>query len=112
MEMIIMYEKGIFDIEASNYNDLISKTKISLRKKNFQYKKLLDEVEKIMDTYPNLQLILEDDKEIELTKKECKMLQKLYLLDLDIRNLEEQSVFFLGGKEAYFYFKNIGILKE
>ena len=40
------------------------------------------------------------------------MLQKLFNLHLDIKDFEEQTIFFLGGTEAYFYFKNIGILKE
>lgn len=65
-----------------------------------------------MESYPNLQQILEDDKEINLTKTDCRMLQKLFNLQLDISQFEEQELFFLGGKEAYFYFKNFGILKE
>lgn len=65
-----------------------------------------------MESYPNLQQILEDDKEINLTKADCQMLQKLFNLQLDISQFEEQEIFFLGGKEAYFYFKNLGILKE
>ena len=80
--------------------------------KNIEYKKLLEEVDNIMESYPNLQQILEDDKEINLTKTDCRMLQKLFNLQLDISQFEEQEIFFLGGKEAYFYFKNIGILKE
>ena len=40
------------------------------------------------------------------------MEQKLVNLELEIRNFEEQEIFFCGGKEAYFYFENIGILKE
>ena len=64
-----------------------------------------------MDNYPNLQMIMEDDKDIYLTKNDCKMLQKLFNLQIEIQALEEQEIFFLGGREAYYYFKNIEILK-
>ena len=107
-----MNEKGLYDLELCDFNELISKAKVSLKDKNVEYKKLLDEVKNIMESYPNLQLILEDDKEIILTKFECKMLQKLFNLQLDISQIEEQEIFFLGGREAYFYFKNIGVLKD
>lgn len=39
------------------------------------------------------------------------MLQKIIQLGLKIDELEEYSIFFLGSKEAYFYFKKMGILK-
>ena len=91
---------------------MISDTKVALRHKNTTYKNLLNKVENIMDNYPNLQMIMEDDKDISLTKIDCKMLQKLFNLQVEIQALEEQEIFFLGGRESYYYFKNIGILKE
>lgn len=107
-----MNQKGIYNIELCDFNEMISDTKVALRNKNTVYKKLLNKVENIMDTYPNLQMIMEDDKDIYLTKTDCKMLQKLFNLQIEIQALEEQEIFFLGGREAYYYFKNIEILKE
>lgn len=107
-----MNQKGIYDIELCDFNEMISDTKVALRNKNTSYKKLLNKVENIMDNYPNLQMIMEDDKDIYLTKSDCKMLQKLFNLQVEIQSLEEQEIFFLGGREAYYYLKNIGILKE
>ena len=107
-----MNQKGIYDIELCDFNEMISDTKVALRNKNTTYKKLLNKVENIMDNYPNLQMIMEDDKDISLTKIDCKMLQKLFNLQIEIQALEEQEIFFLGGREAYYYFKNIEILKE
>ena len=106
-----MDQKGIYDIELCDFNEMISDTKVALRNKNTTYKKLLNKVENIMDNYPNLQMIMEDDKDIYLTKNDCKMLQKLFNLQIEIQALEEQEIFFLGGREAYYYFKNIEILK-
>ena len=106
-----MDQKGIYDIELCDFNEMISDTKVALRNKNTTYKKLLNKVKNIMDNYPNLQMIMEDDKDISLTKSDCKMLQKLFNLQIEIQALEEQEIFFLGGREAYYYFKNIEILK-
>lgn len=107
-----MNQKGIYDIELCDFNEMISHTKVALRHKNTTYKNLLNKVENIMDNYPNIQMIMEDDKDISLTKSDCKMLQKLFNLQIEIQALEEQEIFFLGGREAYYYFKNIEILKE
>lgn len=107
-----MNQKEIYDVELCDFNEMISDTKVALGNKNTTYKKLLNKVKNIMDNYPNLQMIMEDDKDISLTKSDCKMLQKLFNLQIEIQALEEQEIFFLGGREAYYYFKNIEILKE
>lgn len=107
-----MNEFELFNIENIDFSEMIDKEKVALRNKNLEYKKLQNEVAKIMDNHPNLQLICEDDKDITLNKNDSKMLQKLFTLNLEIKNFEEQAIFFLGGREAYFYFKNIGILKD
>ena len=107
-----MNQKGIYDIELCDFNEMISDTKVALRNKNTTYKNLLNKVENISDNYPNLQMIMQDYKDISLTKSDCKMLQKLFNLQIEIQDLEEQEIFFLGGREAYYYFKNIEILRE
>ena len=81
-----MNRKGLYDLRLCDFNELISDVKIALRNKNKEYKKLQDKLENIMDNHPNLQI--------------------------EIQALEEQEIFFLGGREAYYYFKNIEILKE
>ena len=107
-----MNEYELFNINSIDIDELIDKAKVALRNKNIEYKNLLDEVAEIKESYPNLQMISDDSEDIVLTKSDCKMLQKLFNLELDIRNFEDKELFFLGGKEACFYFKNIGILKE
>ena len=65
-----------------------------------------------MEEYPNLQLIFEDDKVMNLNENECKMLQQLVSLYLQMSNYEDRKIFFLGARENYFYFKNLGLIKE
>ena len=107
-----MNEYKLFDKEIIDIDELINNAKVDLRNKNLVYENLLKEILKIKENHPNLQLIFEATEDIILTKNDCQMLQKLFNLELDIRNFEDKELFFLGGKEAYFYFMNIGILKE
>lgn len=107
-----MNEFELFNVENVDFREMINKAKVALRNKNLEYKNLQNEVAKILNSHPNLQLICEDDKDISLNKNDSKMLQKLFNLNLEIKNFEEREIFFLGNREAYFYFKNIGILKE
>ena len=107
-----MNEYGLFNTDCIELGEIIDKAKVALRLKNKEYKNLLNEVSDLKINHPNLQLLFEDDEDVSLSKNDCKMLQKLINLELEIRDFEEQEIFFLGGKEAYFYFKNIGILKE
>ena len=39
------------------------------------------------------------------------MLQKLNSLYMQMCDFEEREIFFLGAREAYYFFKNIGIIK-
>lgn len=107
-----MEETRLYDINSSELNELFDSARIDLKNTNQDYKKLKKQYHDIMDRFPNLQLIFEDDGIFELNKEECKMLQKVIQLGLKINELEEYSIFFLGGREAYFYFKNMGIIKE
>lgn len=107
-----MEETRLFDINSIELNELFDSARIELKNKNDDYKKLKKQYYEIMDRFPNLQLIFENDEVFELDKEECKMLQKVIQLGLKINELEEYSLFFLGGREAYFYFKKMEILKE
>ena len=93
-------------------NDAIEERKIDLINSNNNYKKLKKEFDNIMNKYPNLQLILEEDREMISNRIECKMLQKLVAIYMDICDLEEKEIFLLGGKEMYFYLKDTGIINK
>lgn len=91
-------------------NEAIEERKISLIDRNKEYKNLRKKFDDIMNKYPNLQLIFEEDREMILDEAECKMLQKLVAIYMDICDLEEKEIFLLGGKEMYFYLKDSGII--
>ena len=108
----MMEEIRLYDINSIEFNDLIDTARVELKRNNSEYKELQNKVNKIMESYPNLQLLFEDDRVMSLNEEECKMLQKLVSLHLQIREYEDRKIFFLGARENYFYFKNLGIIKE
>lgn len=102
-----MEENRLYDIDSAEFSELIDSARVELKNKN-----LSQEVYEIMDRFPNLQLLLEDNKVINLNEEECKMLQKVVSLYMQMSNFEEQKIFFLGARENYFYFKNMNLIKE
>lgn len=107
----MMEEIRLYDMNSIEFSELIDTVRVEL-KNNSEYKELQNKVSEIMEMYPNLQLIFEDDKVMNLNENECKMLQKLVSLYLQMSDYENRKIFFLGARENYFYFKNLGLIKE
>ena len=107
----MMEEIRLYDINSIEFSELIDTARVEL-KNNSEYKELQNKVNNIMEEYPNLQLLFEDDKVMNLNANECKMLQKLVSLYLQMSDYEDRKIFFLGARENYFYFKNLGLIKE
>lgn len=104
MEEVRLYEMYLNEAIEERKNDLINR--------NEDYKNLRETFKDIMNKYPKLQLLFEDDKEIILEKNECKKLQELVKVYMEICDLEEKEIFLLGGKEMYYYLKDTGLIKE
>lgn len=83
-----------------------------LKNNNEKYAELQNEYNKILEQNENLTWVLEGDiKGRNLSNEECFSLSKLVQIYYDMHSIEEQEIFFLGCKEAYFFFKKLGILK-
>ena len=106
-----MEEIRLYDMNSIEFSELIDAARVEL-KSNPEYKELQNKVSEIMEEYPNLQLLFEDDKVMNLNENECKMLQQLVSLYLQMSNYEDIKIFFLGATENYFYIKNLGLIKE
>lgn len=107
-----MEESWINNIELDEIYNLIEDVKGELKNNNLKYKKLKENFYKILEEFPNLQLIFEEQMELNLTKTECKMLQKLISIYMQISNIEEKEIFILGGKEIYIYLKELDLIKS
>ena len=108
----MMDEIRLYDINSIEFSELIDTARVELKRNNSEYKELQNKVNKIMESYPNLQLLFEDDRVMSLNEEECKMLQKLVSHHLQMSEYEDRKIFFLGARENYFYFKNLGIIKD
>ena len=108
----MMEEIRLYDINSIEFSELIDTARVELKRNNSEYKQLQNKVNKIMESYPNLQLLFEDDRVMSLNEEECKMLQKLYQIFMRMYDYEEREIFLLGARENYFYFKNLGLIKE
>ena len=101
----------LYDIDSTELNGLIDSKRIEFKHKNLEYKKLSDEVSKIMENYPNVLALIEDNEVNNLNEEECQILQKLIKLNMKMTTYEDREIFFLGSRENYFYFKNINLIK-
>lgn len=109
-----MEDLKIFDIGSDELYYLIDSARTNLAKNNIAYKKLQNEISEIIEKYPIIDKIYyptDDELDRELTKEECKMLQKVFDLHFEISTYEDLEIFFLGGKIAYSYFRKMGIIK-
>ena len=104
MDKIRLYEMYL--------NEAIEERKSGLLNKNPEYQKLKEKFNNIMNNYPKLQLILEEDRQMILDETECKMLQKLVSIYLEMTDFEDKEIFLLGGKEMFYYLKDTGVIKE
>lgn len=94
------------------FEEYIEGLKRYLRNSNEEYMKLQKEFHEILDKNENLVLVLEGEiTDRNLSDDECFALSKLVKIYYDMQSIEEKEIFFLGSKEAYFFFKKIGILK-
>ena len=107
-----MEEKRLYDVDSIEFNELLDLARIELKNNDLEYQDLENQVTEIMDKYPRIHSLFENDELVNLNEEECKMLQNLISLYLQMNNFEERKIFFLGARENYFYFKNMNLIKE
>ena len=94
------------------FEEYLEDIRRNLRNTNEKYIKLNKEFHEILDKNENLVWILEGDiKDRNLSNEDCFALSKLVQIYYDMQLIEEKEIFFLGSKEAYFFFKKIDILR-
>ncbi len=107
-----MEDLKLYDIDSNELNELIDSKRIELKHKNLEYKKLSDKVSEIMENYPNILALIEDNEITNINEEECQILQKLIKLNMKMTTYEDIEIFFLSARENYYYFKNLDLIKE
>lgn len=100
--------KELNDINIFEYIDT---AKVNLREEDFEYKNQLREISKLKENYPKISSFLEENEITEITKEECEILRKILSLYNETGEKEEEKIFLCGCKQAYLYFKSIGIIE-
>lgn len=106
-----MEKNELFDIDSVDLYECINGIKFKLQSRNFEYKKLQNQVENMKERVPKIRDILEDEEPSELTIEESSMLIKVVNLYREILRIEEYEIFFLGGGQAYKYFRKMEIIE-
>lgn len=101
----------IFEIGSEELYELLDTAKTNLMKKNSEYKKLQNEVSEIIEQYPNLNNIYDTNSTLELTKEECKMLQKMMELKLKINEYEEREFLIEGAVRTCLNLQEQGLIE-
>lgn len=108
MEKVESFYKEYEDM----FEEYLENSRRYLKENNEKYAKLKEEYDKILEQNENLTWVLEGEiKDRSLSNEECFLLSKLVQIYYDMQSIEEQEIFFLGGKEAYFFFKKLDALK-
>ena len=102
----------IFEMSTDEIIQTISMARYKLEKTNPEYKRLRNEVVKIVKQYPSLDNIYDTNSTLELTKEECKMLQKMMEIELKIKEFDEHEILLQGAIITHMYLEKSGLLKE
>ena len=105
-------EKLLIDnLDVEELDRLIDSVIVDLERNNLEYRNLRNKVRSILDKYENVSKVIDQDEVENLNSEECKMLQMVLQLRIEIEILEDREIYFLGGKQAYYYFRKTQIVK-
>ncbi|MBR0427103.1 MAG: hypothetical protein IJK18_02740 [Clostridia bacterium] len=69
-----MEDFKLYDLDSAELTKLIDISRIKLKEKSSQYKELTEKVVEIIENYPNVLALIEDNEVNSLNEEECKML--------------------------------------
>lgn len=93
------------------FGEFISDIFVNLKRTNKEYKNILAEKEKLLNQFPNLRKLIEDDQSMALSEEEVSALSKVLCLLDDKKIIQEKELFLRGVREAYYFFKRAKIIE-
>jgi len=106
-----MEHLSIFEMSTDELIQTASCARYKLNIENPEYKRLRNEVVRIVKQYPNLDNIYDTNSTLELTKEECKMLQKMMELKLKIREYDEKELLIEGAVRTCLNLQERGLIE-
>ena len=96
----IAFNHKFFDNYDTDYSEFLERYKVNVLYKNKEYKNSIDEEQRLLNEYPKLRDLLENDDIKKLNKDEIKALIKVVRLEDKQRCIEIKHSFKLGIKEG------------
>lgn len=106
------FEDSFYDYSKDNFYEYFSRIQYVLQTTNMGYKETLLEKDKLLESNPKIEEIFYGRKEMALNLEDCKDIIKFIELQEKIKQIEDEAIFLLGGREVYLYFKKLDILKK
>lgn len=102
----------LYERSSEQLDDMINDVLIDSEKNDKEYKELDNVNRNLRHKYPNLMMIFENENPKTLNKEELDALITILDNELRMKYMIYEKMFILGNKEAYYYFKRMGIIKE
>ena len=93
------------------YEELLKQITTDLLQNDYNYQNSVEKTIKIIEEYPNVKKVCEDEKAVALNIDETNALIQ-YMTCYEYRNtLQNQKLLLLGGQYAYLILKKLDLLK-
>ena len=106
------FEDSFYDYSKDNFYEYFSRTQYVLQNSNMEYKETLLEKDKLMESNSKLDEIFYQRKIVNLSLEDCKDIVKFIEIQEKIKELEDEALFLMGGREAYLLLKKLDLLKN
>jgi len=106
------FENSFYDYSKDNFYEYFSRIQYELQTTNMGYKEALLEKNRLLESNPKIEELFYQRKEMALSLEDCKDIIEFINLQEQIKKIEDEVIFLLGGREAYLYFKKLDILKK
>ncbi len=113
MEKIILeIDRDWIEPFCDSFGEVKSDILVNLLKEDKKYQDFFREKEKILDTYPKLRNIIENNEIVQLSEEEVKGIIEMERLWLDVKEVQDEEIFLKGIEVGYLIFKKIGLIKD
>ena len=102
--------ESYFESDEGNLWSYIENKTYHLSDEDEEYQQILQKIEDILDEHPKLRDVFENNKSSDLSKSDAEALNELKTLYLNKRDIDLRNTFYVGGKNLYYYLKQMKII--
>lgn len=96
----------------SEFEEFTSHVSIDLEKKDKDYKKVVQRNKDILNKYPKIRDLFENNNPQVFNEEESLAIAEYYDNSVELRFKEYEEVFYKGFREAYYFFERGNMIKE